>query len=114
MLTKLLLALTDPQVDLLLNEMIVTMRAIREGIAIIWVTVSPVLVAYLIYKQKSNRKALDANTAISQTAFTVANGHNEKIVEMRRDLNELVKPSLVQKVEVISDPVHPVHTKDEN
>lgn len=118
---QVILALTDPQVDQVLRLVEMAFRAIGEGVKTVWILIAPILGIWLTYlghkiiaNQKSNRTALDKNTAISVEAFKAANGHNEKIadaVKLSKDvLTAVVAP---QKVEIISTPEKPVHTTQE-
>lgn len=76
-----LLALTDMQVDEFIKILKAFLDAIYSGVSTLWVTLSPLLLAYLAYRQRENRKALDDNTKVNKEALDTANGHNEKIVE---------------------------------
>jgi len=66
--------------------------AIEMAVKTLWVTLSPVLLAYLAFRQSRNRKEIagkiDSNTGVSVKAFEAANSHNEKIAAVV----EYVKP----------------------
>jgi hypothetical protein len=97
-LTNLLLALTELQVDELIRILRSIIETSGEGIKTLWVTLSPVLLGYLAYRQAANRKEIAGkiadNTDISVKAFDAANGHNEKIaaaVEISKEVISAIK-----------------------
>ncbi len=98
-------ALTDLQVDQVIRIIEASLHTFAEGVKAVWVALSPIGIGYLMWRQAMNRKALDANTEVSKTAFEVANGHNEKIANLTEQL-----ASVPQKVEVVSTSESPVHT----
>lgn len=104
-----ILALTDMQVDHILKIVELFFAAMSEGVKAVWLALGPALIGYLAYRQAMNRKALDANTAVSKQAFDTANGHNEKIVAAV-ELSEKVLTAMdkTQKVEVMNSQNHPV------
>jgi quercetin dioxygenase-like cupin family protein len=55
-------ALTELQVDKLIIIIELCLKAFQQGVTVLWVTLSPVLLGYLAYRQAMNRKALDENT----------------------------------------------------
>lgn len=80
-----LLALTDAQFDKILVMISEGFFAVKLGIQTVWAIFAPVLGLYLAYKcqqiianQKSNRRALDENTKISEDAFVAANNFHAK------------------------------------
>lgn len=99
-----LLALTDAQTDQLLEMFQRGMGAAGEAIKTVWLTLSPILITYMLTQQAKNRKALTseiaansaaltseiaANSKISSDAFDVANGHNAKIAALTKELLEV-------------------------
>lgn len=87
-----MLALTDSQFDKILAMLERGLSSIEAAIRTLWITMSPLLLAYLAYRQSQNRKEIsskiDGNTEVSVKAFEAANNHNEKIAAVV----ELVKP----------------------
>ncbi len=78
--------------------------------------------------QERNNKVIEAvaeNTAISTTAFQVANGYSEKIADLKRELAETLaaqrraphratdNPEHVQKIEITKGPDEPLKTKEQ-
>lgn len=78
-------ALTEGQVDQIIQMFKGIIETIGAGIHTMWITLSPVLLGYLAYRQSINRREIagkiDQNTEVSTKAFNTANGHNEKIAE---------------------------------
>ena len=109
----LLLALTDPQVDHLIKLLESLMTMTSEGIKTLWFALSPLLLAYLAWRQAQNRKALDANTQVSEKAFEVANGHNEKIVTLTETVKEVAMKAIPQEVHITNTTADPVHTQQD-
>lgn len=92
LIENLLLALTDSQFDKVLAMVERGFMAIETAVKTLWVTLSPLLLGYLAYRQAQNRKEIsgkiDGNTEVSVKAFEAANSHNEKIAAVV----EYVKP----------------------
>lgn len=92
--------LSEPQVSELISIFRSCVEGFGDAMRALWITLSPVLLAYLAWKQAINRKALDDNTEVSKKAFDVANSHNDKIARLTEIA--IAKP---QKVEVINTQV---------
>lgn len=92
LIENLLLALTDTQCDKVLAMIERGFLAIEQAVRTLWITLSPLLLGYLAYRQAQNRREItgkiDSNTEVSVKAFEVANSHNEKIAAVV----EYVKP----------------------
>lgn len=111
-------ALTELQVDELIDILKSLLEAVGSGVQTVWNLLSPILLAYLAFRQAQNRKALDDNTKVSTDAFAVANGHNEKIAEavkISKGVLEIVKPPalpVVQEVHVTNDASSPIPPRE--
>lgn len=97
-LAALLATLTENQVDQIIQITRSVIETIGSGINTLWITLSPVLLGYLAYRQSINRREIagkiDQNTEVSTKAFETANGHNEKIaaaVQLSKEVIETVR-----------------------
>jgi len=96
LIENILLALTDSQFDKVLamiEQLFRTIEAWVEAVAKIFL---PLLAAWVAWKcqeiirnQKSNRQALDQNTALTENAITTSNGYNQKIAASMKEIEEL-------------------------
>jgi hypothetical protein len=91
-------ALTEPQVDQVIQICRSVIETIGAGINTLWTTLSPILLGYLAYRQSANRREIagkiDVNTEVSTKAFETANGHNEKIaaaMELTKEVHDVLK-----------------------
>jgi hypothetical protein len=96
LIENILLALTDAQFDKVLAMIERGFMAIEAGVKAAWSIVVPLIGAWVAYKcqeiiknQKSNRQALDQNTALTETAIVTSNGYNEKIAASLKEIAEL-------------------------
>ena len=85
-----IVALSDLHIDQMLKIFESLIALTSEAVKAVWIALAPFLLAYLAYRQSQNRKALDANTQVSEKAFEVANGHNEKIVQLTETVKDVV------------------------
>ncbi len=97
-LLSLLSALTEGQVDQIISITRSVIETIGSGINTLWITLSPLLLGYLAYRQSINRREIagkiDENTQVSAKAFETANGHNEKIaaaVQLTKEAIEVAR-----------------------
>jgi len=118
-------ALTEPQVDQIIEIIEASIKAFGEGIRTVWVALSPIGIGYLMWKQAQNRKALDANTTLTgetkdeatnsrkevKQALDVSNGHNDKIVKAV-EISERVLAKLDAEPKTANAPEHPVPVKE--
>ena len=96
LIENILFALTDAQFDKVLamiEQLFRTIGAWVEAVAKVFLPLLGAWVAWkcqeIIRNQKSNRHALDRNTALTETAITTSNGYNEKIAASLKEIEEL-------------------------
>jgi quercetin dioxygenase-like cupin family protein len=84
-LGQLTAALTEAQMDKVLEMVAAFFSAVKEGVSTLWVILAPALSAYVIYqmtvlksRQAENRKKLDENSAMTKYAAENTHGHLEK------------------------------------
>ncbi len=106
-----LVALTEMQVDKILDMVAAGMRAIGESVKAIWIALSPFLIGYLVIRQAINRKALDANTVVNVKALDAANGLKGEIKTTVEMVKEAVDVIAAAKPETTpgSTPKNPLH-----
>ena len=96
----LILALTDSQMDQVIVLIGDSIKSIGAAIRTVWDTLSPVLMAYLLWRQALNRRVIEAkideNTKVSTDALVVAKTIADK--------------ATVQEVHVVNDVIDPVKT----
>lgn len=102
-----LATLSDAHIGQLIELFGDTLTAIKEGFKAVWAALAPFMIGYLAYRQAMNKRALseeiDKNTAISNEAFTVANGHNAKIVQLNERV--VVAEKVVEEVKSAAEEV---------
>lgn len=105
------LALTDAHMDQIIILVGNGMNSLQEAVKTLWVTLSPVLLAYILWRQALNRRVIEAkidqNTKVSVEAFHVANGHNDKIANLTKVITD---KAIVQEVHVVNSLEDPVKT----
>lgn len=93
-----LVALTDAQFDKILVMIEQCFQTIGAWIETTSKLILPLIITWVAWKcqqitanQKSNRKALDENTKLTEEAITTSNGYNAKIAALNQQILDLKK-----------------------
>jgi hypothetical protein len=89
LIENLLLALTDPQVDRVIDMIEKLLEAGGKAVSALWTVLSPALMTWVLVNQFKNRALLRENTSISDNAFKEANNHNAKISALMEEIRVL-------------------------
>lgn len=83
MTNALLAALTEAQMDQVLQLVREIFHAIGEGFKAVWIALGPLLISYLVFRQAMNKKELlgevRSGNEVSSAAHNAANNLNQKL-----------------------------------